>query len=272
MHFGSHDQTTSRPETKLRGLILRAIYLMIEPPTVSTAVTPTFYVHIVESPSPAELLDGLTEGRALCSFLDVAGICYSYNLAVDETQFRIAMNDRIIQAGQWFGRPPILHFSTHGGDLGIQLCQQRQSGYGIKWEQLAEYLKPIRRTIGGIGVCMSCCGGAHGNKMAQVLRPEDVPYAWIVGTHRSVVVCDAALAFAVFYRSFQRGEGLSRAIAAMNAASGVIDFRLEFGADTQQEYAQRTAELYQQWLQKQPRPVYGASYGQLSRQPGSSPR
>jgi hypothetical protein len=228
-----------------------------------------FYVHIVESPSPAELLEGLTEGRALCSFLDVAGICYSYNLAVDETQFHIAMTDKIIQMGQWFKLPPILHFSAHGGDQGIQLCHQRQARSCITWEQLAQYVKPIHTTIRGVGVCMSCCGGAHGKKMAEVLRPEDVPYAWIVGTHTKIEICDAALAFAVFYRAFQRGEAESRVIVAMNAASGASDFRMEYGSVTQQEYAQRTAEIYQQWLQEQPMPMYGTT---IPRYPGSSLR
>lgn len=193
-----------------------------------------FYVHIVESPSPADLLDGRTEGRALCSFLDIAEIPYYYNLAVDKTQLSVAMTDRIISGGQFFELPPILHFSAHGNDQGIQLTNQREAGLLITWAELSSFVKPIHQVItGGVGVCMSSCGGAHGQKMAQVILPKDVPFAWIVGTPTAVEVRDAALAFGVFYRGFQRGESGDRLLAAVRAASGVDAFNIKFGNLTQ---------------------------------------
>ncbi|MEX1228865.1 MAG: hypothetical protein WEB58_01420 [Planctomycetaceae bacterium] len=153
-----------------------------------------FYVHIVESPSPAELLDGITEGRALCSFLDIARIPYSYNLAVDPAQFHAAMTDRVVTAGKAFnGLPPILHFSTHGGEEGIQLTNQRETGIVIPWSDLATYIRPVHRIIGNIGVCMSCCGGSHGTKMARVISSEEVPFAWIMGSSTQIDLRDAAL-------------------------------------------------------------------------------
>ena len=94
-----------------------------------------FYVHIVESPSPAELRDLRTEGQALCSVLAVAGIPYSYSLVVDLDQFHIAMTNEVDEAIDEFRKPPILHLSAHGSERGIQLTNQED----LLWSDLAEW-------------------------------------------------------------------------------------------------------------------------------------
>jgi len=202
-------------------------------------MTASFYVHIIESPSPEELLNGITEGRALCSFLDIAGIPYLYNLAVNPTQFRVAMTDRVELGVSEFELPPILHFSTHGGEEGIQLTTQREFDQVLEWGKLAQYIRPIHQIIGDIGVCMSCCGGANGIKMAQVIRSQDVPFAWIIGTSTEIDLRDAALAFAVFYRRFHCGDYVDERelLKAMQVASGVPDFNLWSGQLTQKEFS-----------------------------------
>lgn len=201
-----------------------------------------FYVHIIESPSPEELLDGLTEGRALCSFLDIARIRYSYNLAVNQDQFHIALTDRIGEAESKFNLPPILHLSTHGGEQGIQLTSQRptsqHSGDIITWSELGKYIYPIHQAFGHLGICMSCCGGANGIKMAQVIHRQHIPFDWIIGTESEVDLRDTALAFAVFYRRFACGEvDQEKLLNAMKFASGVYDFSLWDGSLTQQLYS-----------------------------------
>ena len=94
-----------------------------------------FYVHIVESPSPAELRDLLTEGQVLRSVLAVAGIPHRYNPAVDLEQFHIAMTDEVDAAIDEFRKPPILHLSTHGSERGIQLTNQEE----LLWSDFAEW-------------------------------------------------------------------------------------------------------------------------------------
>lgn len=202
-------------------------------------MTASFYVHIVESPSPEELLNGITEGRALCSFLDIAGIPYLYNLAVNPTQFHVAMTDRVELGVNEFELPPILHLSTHGGEDGIQLTTQREFGEVVEWAKLAEYIRPIHQIIDGIGVCMSCCGGANGRKMAQVNSAKDVPFDWIIGTSTEIDLRDAALAFAVFYRRFHCDNSIDPddLLKAMRAASGVLDFNVWLGQLTQKQYS-----------------------------------
>ena len=208
---------------------------------------PSFYVHIVESPSPADLLDGRTEGRVLCSFLDVAGIPYLYNLAVDANQFSVAMTDRILQGGELFGLPPILHISCHGAETGIQLTDQREAGVLIPWSDLATYLRPIHQFTNGLGVCMSSCHGGQGRQMAQVLKPEEIPFSWIVGAGDNIDLRDVALAYAVFYRCFQRGN-LETVIDAMHGAAGGGGFQIAFGQFTQQQYRETLLKGFREWL------------------------
>ena len=196
-----------------------------------------FYVHIVESPSPAELRDLRTEGQALRSVLAVAGIPHRYNPAVDLEQFHIAMTDEVDAAIDEFRKPPILHLSAHGSERGIQLTNQEE----LLWSDLADYIRPLNEILnGGLGVCMSCCGGAHGVQMAEVMRREKLPYKWIAGSFADVMLPDIALAYSVFYRRFHSGDyGDDRdLIKTVRAASGITDFAIWDGERIQEKYLQ----------------------------------
>ena len=197
-----------------------------------------FYVHIVESPSPDELLNGITEGKALCSFLDIAEIPYSYSLVVDLDHFKKAMIDRVYESIEKFQRVPILHISTHGGQEGIYLTNQYDSGNYLSWSNLAAYLLPIHEDLDNkLGVCMSCCGGAHGIQMAEVIRSNSIPFRWIIGTSTEIEVPDAALAYSIFYRRHHCGvyDGLMEAV---EAGSG-IQFDIWEGEYIQKEYSKK---------------------------------
>ncbi len=196
-----------------------------------------FYVHIVESPSPSDLLDGRTEGNTLKSFLELAGIPCQYNLAVDQPRFTESLTDRVNEAIDRLKLPPVLHFSCHGNENGIQLTSQRDANQIINWKELASLIKPINDEVGGVGVCMSSCGGSHGKKMAQVLAGEQVPIGWIVGTSKNLNYADGAIAFATFYRGFQKGLSEDQLIAAIRAASGFDDFSMNYGHVVQNEYS-----------------------------------
>ena len=196
-----------------------------------------FYVHIVESPSPEELHNGLTEGKALYSFLDIAGIPYSYSLAVDLDEFHIAMTEAVDEAIDEFRKPPILHLSAHGSELGIQLTSREE----LFWPDLADYIRPINEVLnGGLGVCMSCCGGGHGTQMAEIIRKEKLPYKWITGSSADVMLPDVALAYSVFYRRFHCGdyEVVGDLVTTVRAASAIDDFDIWDGNLIQEEYLQ----------------------------------
>lgn len=209
-----------------------------------------FYVHIVESPAPAELRDLRTEGQALCSVLDIAGIPYSYSLAVDLDQFHIAMTDEVDEAIDEFRKPPILHLSTHGSEQGIQLTNQEE----LLWSDLADYIRPINEILaGGLGVCMSCCGGAHGVQMAKIIRRERLPYKWIAGSFADVMLPDIALAYSVFYRRFHCGDygDDGDLIKTVRAASGIADFAIWDGERIQEKYLQGRYEQLVQIIRQQ---------------------
>ena len=199
-----------------------------------------FYVHIVESPSPDELLDGITEGRSLCSFLDIAEIPYSYNLAVDLDHFHMAMTDRVVEDINKFRKIPILHLSTHGNEQGIQLTDQSR----IPWPELADYLLDIHEYIGGgLGVCMSCCGGAHGTQMAEEIQKINIPYQWIAGSFSDIALRDATLAYAILYRGLHRGvDDIDLLVEAIRVASGIADFDIWDGELIQETYLQERIE------------------------------
>lgn len=202
-----------------------------------------FYVHIVESPSPEELHNGVTEGRVLCSFLDTAGIPYSYSLAVNLDRFCIAMTDEVEDVIDKLNKIPILHLSVHGSEEGIQLTNQEK----LLWSKLAGYISPINNLInGGLGVCMSCCCGVHGIQMAEVIRRRNLPYKWLVGSFADVQLPDVALAYSVFYRRLHCGDygDDEDLIETVRAASGIDDFDVWDGERIQEEYLQDRYEQF----------------------------
>ena len=198
-----------------------------------------FYVRIIESPSPDELLYGQTEGKALCSFLDISKIPYTYHLAIDRRMFGKALMDQIYETTLKFEAVPILHLSMHGSEKGIILTNQRDPKEIITWRELAKLIKPIKDLFGRLGICLSSCMGAYGQKMAEVIMPEELPFDWIVGTSDTAYLQDLALAFAIFYRGFQR-DALNQSgldfIKAIQIATNITGFHIEFGEFTQERY------------------------------------
>ncbi len=205
---------------------------------------PKFYVHIIESPSPADLLEGRTEGDTLRSFLQLTDIPCQYHVAVDEVYFNTALTACVLEAVKRFNLPPILHISAHGNEDGIQLTVQRSSGEIVPWDRFGKHLEPLGLfLIDPIGLCMSSCGGALARRMTAPTQAVHVPVRWIVGTGTKVNYADAALAFAAFYRGLQRGESQSDLISAMRHASGVRDFNIYDGHPEQRRYS--TEEILQ---------------------------
>jgi hypothetical protein len=220
-----------------------------------------FYVHIIESPAPEDLLEGRTEGKMLGSFLELTGIPFLYNLAVDKKRLKEALTARISNGVQQFdAAKPIIHISSHGDEEGIQLTSQREEGETIPWLDLGDMLLPINRQFDGIWVCMSCCGGGHAKNMAEVINAKRIPMAWVIGPTENLSWSEGALAFAVFYHRFQQGAERDELLEAMNATTGNGSFIIHHAPKVQRDYIRSVRrKQVDEWLQRHPvrRPLAG---------------
>ena len=73
------------------------------------------FVHVIESPSPADLLDGRTEGRVLWEALRLADIAQTYSLATNRETLELALTTRLTAAWKQhneFGRHTDLSFGN----------------------------------------------------------------------------------------------------------------------------------------------------------------
>ena len=217
---------------------------------------PQFFVHIVESPSPEELLDGRTEGTILRSFLEVCGIPHLYNLAVDIDQLGVALSDRVAQGMQILNLQPVLHLSAHGGETGLQLTDQRRTKQSLPWKNVAKLIKPIHQSVQGLGLCVSACYGSSAKRMAEVLSKDDLPFLWTIGADSKADIQDLALAFSVFYRRLQTGN-LDRIAEVMTGAAGGVQFEVSFADSIQQEYRQNCNDALRRLLQLKKTPLQG---------------
>lgn len=186
------------------------------------------FVHIVESPSSADLLDGRTEGRVLSEALRLAGIPYSYNLAVDKAALEESIGPRLDAAAKACGKLPILHLSMHGDEYGVGLT----SGEHLHWDDLRTMLMPLMRKMnGGLLISMSSCFGASGCRMAMYSGND--PHFWaLVGNTGNAAWADAAIAYVSFYHLFFKGIPLETCVHSMCVASGDTNFQHFDGAKT----------------------------------------
>jgi hypothetical protein len=181
------------------------------------------FVHIIESPSAADLLTDQIEGRALCGALQIARIPHRYNLASNLETFRLALSERLIQAIHEFEsdrRKPILHLSMHGNEQGVGLTD---SSF-LSWSDLQRELQPLLNAMqGGLLICMSSCFGSSGCRIAMH-DSKDHPFWALVGNSSSVEWSDAAIAYITFYHHFFKGRDIDHCVMNMRVASGDNNF------------------------------------------------
>jgi hypothetical protein len=203
---------------------------------------PGAFVHIIESPSNFDLLDGCSEGRLLGEALKIAEIPFEYSLATDEETLLEAVEARTIEAVKRFKAFPIFHLSMHGNRDGIQLTSREF----ITWNRLREILLPTMRAMEGNQlICMSSCGGAHAALMAQNEQLDHTqPNYWaLIGHCGSPIWSDAAIAYSTFYHLFFKGIAIQDCIEAMRIASGDPNFHSFSGAGVRANWiAYATAE------------------------------
>ena len=183
------------------------------------------FVYIIESPSDFDLLDSRTEGKTLCGALDLASIKHSYSLVSSKKAFVEAINNRLLRYWQEHNVSPILHFSMHGNDQGIELT----NGDFIQWYQLSQLLAPLNDAMqGGLLICMSSCFGASGCRMA--MHEEDhFPFWALIGNEVSANWTDAAVAYVTFYHQFFKETSIEDCVKKMCIASGDSIFKVYLG-------------------------------------------
>lgn len=196
------------------------------------------FVYIVESPSPTDLFDGRTEGRALCEALQAIGYNFSYVLAASPDQFGRAFltgpdSHLAAEVQKYGGVAPILHLSMHGNNEGVALTD----GTHVPWRVLSKLLAPLHKRLPhGLAICMSACGGASGIRMAMSEDEDEKPFYALVGTFESIPWDDALVGFITFYHCWARGLSLKDSVDRMNMASTHNGFAAYFGAEQKQKY------------------------------------
>jgi hypothetical protein len=186
------------------------------------------FVHIIESPSDENMLDGLTEGRSLASALELAGIHHCYNLVTTEKSLQIALYGRLSEEIQKNGMLPILHFSMHGGTGGIQLTDNKI----ITWHELYQLIMPIQQLLQKYSldllICMSSCYGSFATQMAQI-KEGDIPFQFLIGNRDRIHWSDAAVAYITFYHLLFKGFDPNYCYETMKLASGNDQFEIYNG-------------------------------------------
>lgn len=177
---------------------------------------PNGFVHVIESPSPIDLLDGRTEGRSLGQSFKLAGIEHAYSLAVNRQMVQLALTDRLESEMNRCRRFPIIHFSAHGNGEGLELTD----GTMLSWADLSDLLQPIYRAVNsGLLICLSSCESASGMRMA--MEDGTRRHFWALVSHMGKPTwSDCATAYIAFYNQFFKGCGLEASVEAMKAASG----------------------------------------------------
>lgn len=211
------------------------------------------FIHIIESPSDKDMLNGRTEGRALASALELSNIQYCYNLVTTQETLNMAITDRLVNTMLEKKKWPILHLSMHGDTRGIALTDNSV----IQWYQLCQKIIPIRNSLkqysSDLLVCMSCCYGSFASQMATVKEGE-IPFDFLVGNSDAIPWSEAAVAYITFYHLFFKGFDIQKCIEIMRAASANNKFEIYNGKQVHFNWIQYNqhiaAEISRQFAQE----------------------
>jgi hypothetical protein len=194
-----------------------------------------FFVFIVESPSAVDLYHRRSEGEIIRQGVALNQVPCLVKTAINLEAFMAALNVGLSEGmKEWPDRLPLLHISAHGDENGIQLSD----GHRISWNELRECLKPINKALAGrLLVCMSCCQGYAGIKMAMHPDPEDeLPYFALIGCGVDPKWSETSVAFTTFYHHLHLGSHVNGCVQAMQSASGNEHFWIEWATNSRQAY------------------------------------
>ena len=131
------------------------------------------------------------------------------------------------------GLIPILHISAHGYKEGIQLS----SGEVLNWFALEDIFRPINQALNNsLLLCLSCCEGYSGVRMAMTTDNKYHPFYAIVSNAEKPLWSDTAVAYSTFYHLIAKGYYLTEAVAAMQTASGNDRFWIQTAEEAKNGY------------------------------------
>lgn len=188
-----------------------------------------FIVYIIESPSSKDVYAGRGEGDLIRRGLALAGVACELRTVLDKDRFREAILEGLGKLIADKQLTPILHFSAHGDDKGIQLTD----GKLIEWSWLGNVLGIINeKANGSLVVSMSSCKGFSCAKMA--LSTSKTPWKALIGHESNVSWDDVLVGFMAFYHLLNNGKTISEAVEGMKAASGNPGFKIADGAKSKE--------------------------------------
>ena len=132
-----------------------------------------FFVYVIESPSPVDLYHRRSEGKIIQQAASLNQIPCIVKTSINSEAFEAALKIGLKEAMETYpGLIPMLHISAHGYKEGIQLS----SGEILNWPELEETFRPINQAFkGSLLLCLSCCEGYSGVKMAMTTEEKDHP-------------------------------------------------------------------------------------------------
>lgn len=175
----------------------------------------SYVVHLIESPTPEELLAGREERKALGQVLSQLGIEHHAYLVIDAQRFADAAIS--IAKNTAPGKVPIIHISAHGNESGIALTD----GGRLSWDTLRTLFVSFNTALQGrLVLCMSTCYGAAAHQLVK--NSTDNAFYALVGPMARIGWHDGLVAFVAFYQLVVN-KGAEPMIAAqtMNLAAGL---------------------------------------------------
>jgi hypothetical protein len=189
-------------------------------------------LYIIESQSPRDVFNNVSEGNHLADLLRLTGVQSQYRKVADLEHFLEAATELGTLVEQLGSRPAVLHISAHGSAAGIGLT----SGELVEWNHLREVLMPVNAKMEGrLIVCMSSCEGFAGCRMAMA-QQRTLPFLGIVGHTGKPTWGDTAVAFHAFYHLYAKGSSVAEAVAGMCAASGDPGFSAILAEEARDAY------------------------------------
>ncbi len=200
-----------------------------------------FFVFVVESPSSVDLYHRRSEGEIIRQAVNLNQIPCIVRTAVNLEAFEASLKIGLTEEMKIFqGLIPILHISAHGNTEGIQLSDNTV----VPWAYLRQLLAPINSALNnGLLICLSCCEGYAGTRMAMFIEDEGYPFYAIVANSGKPLWSDTAVAYSAFYHLLSKGEFIVDAVDAMRIASGDQTFFVETAENSRRGYLEFTRSV-----------------------------
>ena len=193
-----------------------------------------FFVYVIESPSPVDLYHRRSEGEIIQQAASLNQIPCMVKTSINSAAFEAALKIGLKEAMEAYpGLIPMLHISAHGYEEGIQLS----SGEVLNWIALEEIFRPINQAFNGsLLLCLSCCEGYSGVRMAMSTEEKPPPFYALVSNGEKPLWSDTAVAYSTFYHLIAKGHYITNAVEAMRIASGNNMFWFQTAEEAQKGY------------------------------------